>query len=57
VTAAVLGASGFVGRSTAFETIVALVDRLPTVAKDERIRDLVPFELTGFDDAAREALE
>jgi hypothetical protein len=57
VTAAVLDASGFVGRSTAFETIVALVDRLPTVAKDERIRDLVPFELTGFDDAAREALE
>ena len=30
--------------------------RNPTVAKDERIRDLVPFPLTGFDDAAREAL-
>jgi uncharacterized protein YbjT (DUF2867 family) len=30
--------------------------RNPTVAKDERIRDFVPFPLTGFDDAAREAL-
>jgi uncharacterized protein YbjT (DUF2867 family) len=30
--------------------------RNPTVAKDERIRDLVPFELTRFDDAARAAL-
>jgi uncharacterized protein YbjT (DUF2867 family) len=30
--------------------------RNPTVAKDDRIRDLVPFELTRFDDAARAAL-
>jgi uncharacterized protein YbjT (DUF2867 family) len=30
--------------------------RNPTVARDERIRELVPFPLTGFDDAAREAL-
>ncbi|MEO8289518.1 MAG: NAD(P)H-binding protein [Gaiellaceae bacterium] len=31
--------------------------RNPTVAHDERIRALVPFELTSFDDAARAALE
>ena len=30
--------------------------RNPTVAKEERIRKLVPFELTRFDDAARAAL-
>jgi uncharacterized protein YbjT (DUF2867 family) len=30
--------------------------RNPTVANDERIRALVPFELTPFDRAAREAL-
>jgi uncharacterized protein YbjT (DUF2867 family) len=30
--------------------------RNPTVAREERIRELVPFPLTGFDDAAREAL-
>lgn len=30
--------------------------RNPTVARDERIRELAPFPLTGFDDAAREAL-
>ena len=30
--------------------------RNPTVARDERIRTLVPFELTPFDEAAREAL-
>jgi hypothetical protein len=36
-----------------------LVERLrnPTVAKEERIRELVPFELTRFDDAARAALD
>lgn len=35
-----------------------LVDglRVPTVAHDERIRSLVPFALTSFDDAVREAL-
>lgn len=31
--------------------------RNPTVAKDERIRELVSFELTRFDDAARAAAE
>jgi uncharacterized protein YbjT (DUF2867 family) len=31
--------------------------RNPTVAKEERIRELVPFELTRFDDAARAALD
>ena len=31
--------------------------RNPTVAKDERIRELVPFELTRFDDAARAAVD
>lgn len=31
--------------------------RNPTVARDERIRELVPFERTSFDDAARAALE
>jgi len=30
--------------------------RNPTVAKDDRIREVVPFELTRFDDAARAAL-
>ena len=30
--------------------------RNPTVAADDRIRDLVQFELTPFDDAARAAL-
>ena len=30
--------------------------RNPTVARDERIRELVPFSLTPFDDAARAAL-
>jgi len=30
--------------------------RNPTVAKDERIRALVRFDLTPFDEAAREAL-
>lgn len=30
--------------------------RTPTVARDHRIRDLVPLELTSFDDAVREAL-
>jgi len=31
--------------------------RNPTVANEERIRELVPFELTRFDDAARAALD
>lgn len=30
--------------------------RTPTVAKDDRIRKLVPIELTSFDDAVRDAL-
>lgn len=30
--------------------------RTPTVAHDERIRELLPFELTSFDDAVRDAL-
>jgi uncharacterized protein YbjT (DUF2867 family) len=30
--------------------------RTPTVVRDERIRELVPLELTRFDDAVREAL-
>jgi uncharacterized protein YbjT (DUF2867 family) len=30
--------------------------RNPTVVRDDRIRRLLPFELTSFDDAAREAL-
>jgi uncharacterized protein YbjT (DUF2867 family) len=30
--------------------------RNPTVAKDDRIRELVPFELSRFDEAARAAL-
>jgi uncharacterized protein YbjT (DUF2867 family) len=30
--------------------------RNPTVARDERIRTLLPFDLTGFEDAARAAL-
>jgi uncharacterized protein YbjT (DUF2867 family) len=29
----------------------------PTIAREERIRELVPFELTPFDEAARQALE
>ncbi len=28
----------------------------PTIAREERIRELVPFELTPFDEAARRAL-
>jgi uncharacterized protein YbjT (DUF2867 family) len=31
--------------------------RSPTIAREERIRELVPFELTPFDEAARRALE
>ena len=31
--------------------------RNPTVARETRIRELVPFDPTPFDDAAREALE
>jgi uncharacterized protein YbjT (DUF2867 family) len=31
--------------------------RNPTVAKDERIRSLVSFDLTRFDEAARSALQ
>jgi uncharacterized protein YbjT (DUF2867 family) len=31
--------------------------RSPTVAREERLRTLLPFELTSFDDAARGALE
>ena len=31
--------------------------RNPTVANEERIRELMPFELTRFDDAARAALD
>lgn len=30
--------------------------RNPTVARDERIRELIPFELTPFDEAARQTL-
>jgi hypothetical protein len=30
--------------------------RTPTIVRDDRIRELVPFELTPFDDAVREAL-
>jgi uncharacterized protein YbjT (DUF2867 family) len=30
--------------------------RNPTVARDDRIHDLVPFDLTSFDDAARQAM-
>jgi uncharacterized protein YbjT (DUF2867 family) len=30
--------------------------RNPTIAREERIRELLPFELTPFDDAARQAL-
>jgi hypothetical protein len=30
--------------------------RTPTVVRDERIRELIPIELTPFDDAVREAL-
>jgi hypothetical protein len=31
--------------------------RSPTVVRDDRIRRLLPFPLTSFDDAARAALE
>ena len=31
--------------------------RSPTVAREERLRKLLPFELTSFDTAARQALE
>jgi len=31
--------------------------RTPTVVRDERIRELIPFEPTTFDDAVREALQ
>jgi len=31
--------------------------RTPTVAREERLRTLLPFQLTPFDDAARRALE
>jgi uncharacterized protein YbjT (DUF2867 family) len=31
--------------------------RNPTVAREDRIRELVPFQLTSFSDAARRALE
>jgi hypothetical protein len=30
--------------------------RSPTIAREERIRQLLPLELTPFDDAARQAL-
>ena len=30
--------------------------RNPTIAREERIRGLLPFELTPFDEAARQAL-
>ena len=30
--------------------------RVPTLARDNRLRELVPFPLTSFDDAARAAL-
>jgi hypothetical protein len=30
--------------------------RSPTIAREERLRALVPFELEGFDEAARRAL-
>jgi hypothetical protein len=30
--------------------------RNPTIAREERIRDLIPLELTPFDDAVRAAL-
>jgi uncharacterized protein YbjT (DUF2867 family) len=29
----------------------------PTIAREQRLRELVPFELTSFDEAARQALE
>ena len=31
--------------------------RSPTIAREERLRELVPFELMGFDEAARRALD
>ena len=31
--------------------------RSPTIAREERLRRLLPFELTPFDEAARRALE
>jgi hypothetical protein len=30
--------------------------RSPTIAREERLRELVPFELIGFDEAVRQAL-
>jgi uncharacterized protein YbjT (DUF2867 family) len=30
--------------------------RSPTIAREQRLRELIPFELTSFDDAARRAL-
>jgi hypothetical protein len=29
----------------------------PTIAREQRLRELVPLELTSFDEAARQALE
>jgi uncharacterized protein YbjT (DUF2867 family) len=31
--------------------------RSPTIAQEQRLRELLPFDLTGFDEAARRALE
>jgi hypothetical protein len=42
-----------VGASVARPLIEGL--RNPTVAREERLRALVPFELTSFDDAAKSA--
>jgi uncharacterized protein YbjT (DUF2867 family) len=44
-----------VGASVARPLVEGL--RNPTVAQDTRIRDLVPFRLTSFDEAARDALD
>jgi hypothetical protein len=30
--------------------------RSPTIAREQRLRELIPFDLTSFDDAARRAL-
>jgi hypothetical protein len=43
----------FVGASVARPLIEGL--KSPTIAREERLRTLVPFELTSFDDAARSA--
>ena len=43
-----------VGASVARPLIEGL--KIPTIAREERLRTLVPFELTTFDDAARLAL-